>query len=47
MVVRGYQSQVRAKHAEDTRRSIVEAAAALFAERGRASPRSRPPRESP
>ena len=34
MVVRGYQSQVRAKHAEDTRRSIVEAAAALFAERG-------------
>ncbi|HEX6358636.1 TetR/AcrR family transcriptional regulator [Actinophytocola sp.] len=34
MVVRGYQSQVRAKQAEDTRRSIVEAAAALFAERG-------------
>ena len=34
MVVRGYRSQVRARQAEDTRRSIVEAAAALFAERG-------------
>ena len=31
---RGYRSPVRARHAEDTRRSIVEAAAALFAERG-------------
>jgi AcrR family transcriptional regulator len=34
MVVRGYRSEVRARQAEDTRRLIVEAAAALFAERG-------------
>jgi AcrR family transcriptional regulator len=34
MVVRGYRSPVRARHAEDTRRSIVAAAAALFAEQG-------------
>lgn len=34
MVVRGYRSPVRARHAEDTRRSIVAAATALFAEQG-------------
>lgn len=34
MVVRGYRSPVRARHAEDTRRSIIEAAAKLFAEQG-------------
>jgi AcrR family transcriptional regulator len=34
MVVRGYRSPVRERQAEDTRRSIVEAAATLFAERG-------------
>ncbi|QUQ63781.1 TetR/AcrR family transcriptional regulator [Kutzneria sp. CA-103260] len=34
MAERGYRSPVREKHAEDTRRTIVEAAAALFAERG-------------
>ncbi|MFD9701803.1 TetR/AcrR family transcriptional regulator [Lentzea sp. NPDC059081] len=34
MVARGYRSPVRARHAEDTRRSIVEAAAELFAEQG-------------
>ncbi|MEU8402191.1 TetR family transcriptional regulator [Nonomuraea sp. NPDC048892] len=34
MGVRGYKSPVRARHAEDTRRSIVAAATALFAEQG-------------
>jgi AcrR family transcriptional regulator len=34
MAERGYRSPVREKHAEDTRRTIVAAAAALFAERG-------------
>ncbi|PRY38722.1 TetR/AcrR family transcriptional regulator [Umezawaea tangerina] len=34
MATRGYRSSVRARHAEDTRRSIVEAAAELFAEQG-------------
>lgn len=34
MTGRGYRSPVREKHAEDTRRTIVEAAAVLFAERG-------------
>ena len=34
MAERGYRSPVREKHAEDTRRTIVEAATALFAERG-------------
>ncbi|WP_345408996.1 TetR/AcrR family transcriptional regulator [Nonomuraea salmonea] len=34
MVERGYRSPVRARHAEDTRRSIIEAAATLFAEQG-------------
>jgi AcrR family transcriptional regulator len=34
MVVRGYRSPMRARQAEDTRRSIVEAASAMFAERG-------------
>jgi AcrR family transcriptional regulator len=34
MVVRDYRSPVRERQAEDTRRSIVEAAATLFAERG-------------
>ncbi|WNV88199.1 TetR family transcriptional regulator [Umezawaea sp. Da 62-37] len=34
MATRGYRSSVRARHAEDTRRSIIEAAAGLFAEQG-------------
>ncbi|GAA1698290.1 hypothetical protein GCM10009733_111240 [Nonomuraea maheshkhaliensis] len=34
MGVRGYKSPVRARHAEDTRRSIVAAATALFTEQG-------------
>ncbi|HEX7305472.1 TetR/AcrR family transcriptional regulator [Lentzea sp.] len=34
MGARGYRSAVRARHAEDTRRSILEAAARLFAEQG-------------
>ncbi|MCS7477281.1 TetR/AcrR family transcriptional regulator [Umezawaea endophytica] len=34
MATREYRSSVRARHAEDTRRTIVDAAAALFAEQG-------------
>ena len=34
MAERDYRSPVRERHAEDTRRTIVEAATALFAERG-------------
>ncbi|MET1071317.1 MAG: TetR/AcrR family transcriptional regulator [Umezawaea sp.] len=34
MATRGYRSEVRTRHAEDTRRSIVEAAVELFAEQG-------------
>ncbi|HWO61182.1 MAG TPA: TetR family transcriptional regulator [Umezawaea sp.] len=34
MATREYRSSVRARHAEDTRRTIVDAAVALFAEQG-------------
>jgi AcrR family transcriptional regulator len=34
MAVRDYRSTVRERHAQDTRRTILDAAAALFAERG-------------
>src|SRR4051794_27945025 len=34
MATREYRSSVRARHAEDTRRTIIDAATALFAEQG-------------